>query len=426
MLDVCLLGTGGMMPLPYRWLTSLMVRYNGSSLLIDCGEGTQIAIKEKGWSFKPIDVICFTHYHGDHISGLPGLLLTMGNADRTEPLTLVGPKGLERVVNALRVIAPELPFPIKYIEIKDQEQTLEMNGYRLKAFRVNHNVTCYGYTMEIDRAGKFDVERANANAIPKQFWGILQKGETIEDGEHVYTPDMVLGPARKGLKLTYCTDTRPVDAIRKNAMHSDLFICEGMYGEKDKQMKELLLDSSDTIVADGVGIIKAAKMLKYPMPAKIPGVDIAKKLFEYGNELGKTIFLFGAKPEIVEQLNQVLRDEYKDLKVVGTENGYVQNKDAVFEKMKQLQPDIVLVALGMPQQEKLIYKHLKDFEKGIFVGVGGSFDVLSGMKQRAPHFFVKHNIEWLYRITKEPYRLKRFYNSNIKFIFRVMFDKNLR
>ena len=121
MLDVCLLGTGGMMPLPYRWLTSLLVRYNGSSLLIDCGEGTQIAIKEKGWSFKPIDVICFTHYHGDHISGLPGLLLTMGNADRTEPLTLIGPKGLERVVNSLRVIAPELPFQIKYIEITQPE-----------------------------------------------------------------------------------------------------------------------------------------------------------------------------------------------------------------------------------------------------------------------------------------------------------------
>ena len=119
------------MPLPYRWLTSLMVRYNGSSVLIDCGEGTQIAIKEKGWSFKPIDVICFTHYHGDHISCLPGLLLTMGNADRTEPLTLIGPKGLERVVNALRVIAPELPFSIKYIEITQPEQTLEMNGYRL-------------------------------------------------------------------------------------------------------------------------------------------------------------------------------------------------------------------------------------------------------------------------------------------------------
>lgn len=237
MLDVCLLGTGGMMPLPYRWLTSLMVRYNGSSLLIDCGEGTQIAIKEKGWSFKPIDVICFTHFHGDHISGLPGLLLTMGNADRTEPLTLIGPKGLERVVNALRVIAPELPFAIKCIEITEPMQTFEMNGYRLKAFRVNHNVTCYGYTMEVDRAGKFDVERANASAIPQRFWGMLQKGETVEDGGNVYTPDMVLGPARKGIKLTYCTDTRPTDSIRENAAGADLFICEGMYGEKDKQKK---------------------------------------------------------------------------------------------------------------------------------------------------------------------------------------------
>ena len=225
------------MPLPYRWLTALMVRYNGSSLLIDCGEGTQIAIKEKGWSFKPIDVICFTHYHGDHISGLPGLLLTMGNADRTEPLTLVGPRGLERVVNALRVIAPELPFPIKYVEITEPEQTFEMNGYRLKAFRVNHNVLCYGYTMEVDRAGKFDVERATAAQIPQRYWGVLQKGETVEAEGQTYTPDMVLGPQRKGIKLTYCTDTRPTDSIRNNAKGSDLFICEGMYGEKDKQKK---------------------------------------------------------------------------------------------------------------------------------------------------------------------------------------------
>ena len=237
MLDVCLLGTGGMMPLPYRWLTALMIRYNGSSVLIDCGEGTQIAIKEKGWSFKPIDVICFTHYHGDHVSGLPGLLLTMGNAERTEPLTLIGPKGLERVVKALRVIAPELPFPIKYLEITEPEQTFEMNGYRLKAFRVNHNVLCYGYTLEIDRAGRFDVERANAAGIPKRYWGTLQKGGTVEIEGNLYTPDMVLGPARKGLKIAYCTDTRPTDSIRENAMGSDLFVCEGMYGEKDKQKK---------------------------------------------------------------------------------------------------------------------------------------------------------------------------------------------
>ena len=234
MLDVCLLGSGGMMPLPYRWLTSLMVRYNGSSLLIDCGEGTQIAIKEKGWSFKPIDVICFTHYHGDHISGLPGLLLTMGNADRTEPLTLVGPRGLERVVNALRVIAPELPFEIKFIEITKPEEVLELNGYRITAFRVNHNVTCYGYTLEILRQGKFSPDSAREHEIPLKFWNPLQKGQTVEDEGRIYTPDMVLGPPRKGIKLTYTTDTRPTESILRNAKDSDLFICEGMYGEDDK------------------------------------------------------------------------------------------------------------------------------------------------------------------------------------------------
>ena len=239
MLDVCLLGCGGMMPLPYRWLTSLMTRFNGSSLLIDCGEGTQVAIKEKGWSFKPIDVICFTHYHGDHISGLPGLLLTMGNADRTEPLTLIGPKGLERVVNALRVIAPELPFELKFMEITQPEEIFEINGYRLKAFRVNHNVTCYGYTLEIDRAGKFDLERAVAQNIPKQYWKHLQKGETVEENGQIYTPDMVLGAPRKGIKLTYCTDTRPTHSIREHAVGSDLFICEGMYGETEKDAKAM-------------------------------------------------------------------------------------------------------------------------------------------------------------------------------------------
>lgn len=237
MLDVCLLGTGGMMPLPRRWLTALMTRYNGSSLLIDCGEGTQVAIKEKGWSFKPIDIICFTHYHGDHISGLPGLLLTMGNAERTEPLTMIGPKGLERVVNALRVIAPELPFEIKFIEIREPEEDFEINGYHIKAFRVNHNVICYGYTIEIPRQGKFSVDRAKEYDIPQKFWNPLQKGEIVEGEDCTYYPHMVLGEARKGIKVTYTTDTRPTESIERNAMHSDLFICEGMYGEPDKDAK---------------------------------------------------------------------------------------------------------------------------------------------------------------------------------------------
>ena len=210
MLDVCLLGTGGMLPLPNRWLTALMARYNGSSLLIDCGEGTQVAIREKGWSFKPIDVICFTHYHADHISGLPGLLLTMGNAERTEPLTMIGPRGLERVVGALRVIAPELPFEIRLVELTEAEETFEQMGCRIHAFRVNHNIACYGYSVEIPRAGRFYVDRAEENGIPKRLWSLLQHGQTVEEDGRICC---FSGPLRKVSHLV-----RKVD-LHKYARH---------------------------------------------------------------------------------------------------------------------------------------------------------------------------------------------------------------
>ena len=225
------------MPLPGRWLTSLMTRYNGSSLLIDCGEGTQVSIRKKGWSVHSIDTICFTHYHGDHISGLPGLLLSMGNSERTEPVTLIGPRGLERVVNSLRVIAPELPYDINFIELNNSEEILERKGYIIKAFKVRHNVTCYGYSLIIKRAGKFYPEKACENNVPQKYWARLQKGEVIKEDDKLFVPDMVLGPERKGIKLTYCTDTRPTKSIVKNAYKSDLFICEGMYGDQDNQQK---------------------------------------------------------------------------------------------------------------------------------------------------------------------------------------------
>ncbi len=237
MLDICLLGTGGMMPLPYRWLTSMMARCDGSSLLIDCGEGTQIALKKKGWSPKPIDIICFTHYHADHISGLPGLLLTMGNAERTEPVTVIGPRGLERVVSALRCIAPELPFPLRFVELEASRERFCIGPYVIDAYRVNHNVTCYGYSVSIPRKGRFDVERAKEQQIPMKLWNRLQKGETLTLDGVTYTPDMVLGPDRRGLKVTYCTDTRPVPVIAEYAREADLFICEGMYGEDGRESK---------------------------------------------------------------------------------------------------------------------------------------------------------------------------------------------
>lgn len=237
MLDVCLLGTSGMMPLPRRALTALMTRFNGSSLLIDCGEGTQVSIREKGWSMHDIDTICITHVHGDHVSGLPGLLLSMGNAERKDALRIIGPKGTKRVVESLLIVAPGLPFPILYEELSEPFHRLEQNGYYIEAFRVNHTVTCYGYSQVIERAGKFDLERAKEQCVPMAAWNRLQKGETVEADGVRYTPDMVLGEQRKGLKVTYCTDTRPVPVIAAQAAGADLFICEGMYGEPGMESK---------------------------------------------------------------------------------------------------------------------------------------------------------------------------------------------
>ncbi len=225
------------MPLPGRWLTALYTRLNGSGLLIDCGEGTQIALKEAGWSCYAIDTICITHFHGDHISGLPGILLSMGNAERVEPVTLIGPKGLKKVVDSLRIIAPELPFELEYIELDKPEMTIERKGFIIEAFRVMHNVVCYGYTLKVPRAGRFHPELAAENNVPQKAWSRLQKGENVELDGVTYTPQMVLGPERKGIKLTYCTDTRPTKRIPEFAKDADLFICEGMYGEKDKAVK---------------------------------------------------------------------------------------------------------------------------------------------------------------------------------------------
>ena len=233
MLDICLLGTGGMMPMPHRWLTSCMARCEGVNLLIDCGEGTQIAMKEKGWSPKPIDIMCFTHFHADHISGLPGMLLSMGNSEKTTPLILIGPKGLERVVGALRIICPELPFELKFIELTEQTEQLNIGPYIIDAFKVNHNITCYGYKLTIPRGGKFDADKARQLGIPLEYWNRLQHGETVDR----YTPDMVIGPERRGISVCYTTDTRPTATIVEYAKDTDLFICEGMYGEENKEDK---------------------------------------------------------------------------------------------------------------------------------------------------------------------------------------------
>ncbi len=192
-----------------------------------------------------------------------------------------------------------------------------------------------------------------------------------------------------------------------------------MLSEQDSEMQKMLNDKNVTIVPDGIGVVKAAKMININVKERIAGIDIAKFLLEYANEKKLKVYLFGSKEEVIEGMKNVIKKDYNSIKLVGATNGYVTDKDNEFKNIKKANPDIVMVALGIPAQEKLIYKHLDEFKKGVFIGVGGSFDVLSGTKKRAPKIFIKLNLEWLYRIMCEPKRLKRFWNSNVKFLFKV-------
>lgn len=240
MLNVCLLGCGGTMPTHNRYLTSLLATYNGRLLLVDCGEGTQVSMKIVGSGFKNIDVICLTHYHADHVVGLPGLLLTIANAGRTEELTIIGPYGLREIINGLMVIFPNLPYTLKLIELNQNEnEKYSINGFFIRTLSVDHGVPCVSYSIEIIRSKKFERKKAEDNKIPIVFWNRLQKGEIIFYNGRKLTPDLVLGEERKGLKVCYCTDTRPAIGMIDFIKDAQLFICEGMYGDEESLPKAL-------------------------------------------------------------------------------------------------------------------------------------------------------------------------------------------
>lgn len=189
-----------------------------------------------------------------------------------------------------------------------------------------------------------------------------------------------------------------------------------MIGEKNSEFKRILMSDHTIITADGIGVVKGMQKLGYEIKERVTGVDIVKKMLVSANKERRSLYLFGAKQEVVSALAEKISQEYSDIQLLGYTNGYVSDKDEVFEKIKKLSPDIVLVALGIPAQELLIERHYEAFNKGIFIGIGGAFDVLSGMKKRAPKFFVKYNLEWLYRICSEPKRMKRFYQSNVQYL----------
>lgn len=235
MLDVCLLGCGGMLPLPKRFLTSLLIRHGGKSILIDCGESTQVALHLCGWSVKQIDHIFITHFHGDHVVGLPGLLMTMGNNGRTEPVHIWGNPGLAYILNGLLVVCPQLPFSVICHDVTEVSYQFEAGALQVQALPVEHRIPCLSYSLSLPRSGKFDAARAKAQNIPIQYWTPLQQGETVTDGGHTYYPKDVLGAARRGLKITYATDCRPSAELVTLARDSDLFVAEGLYGDDEKQ-----------------------------------------------------------------------------------------------------------------------------------------------------------------------------------------------
>lgn len=255
MLDLALLGCGGSMPIPQRFLTSLLLSYKGKKILIDCGEGTQVSMKLLAWGFKSIDVICITHTHADHVLGLPGLLATIRNSERTEPLTIIGPKGINKVVQGLMVIVPYLGFDLHIIEAPQESLQIDEN-FTIHTIDLHHTVPCLGYKFTVKRRPRFSVEKAEQNEVPKIYWSRLQKGEVIETDERVYTPDLVLGEGRKGITLSYITDTRPFPELVDFVRESDLFIGEGMYGS-DEDLEKAIRNKHMTF-REAAEIAKAA------------------------------------------------------------------------------------------------------------------------------------------------------------------------
>lgn len=235
MIDLVLLGCGGNVPIPNRNLSSLFINYKGKKILIDCGEGTQVSMRMKNCGFKDVDLILITHLHGDHIIGLIGLLSTMGNSGKIDDLTIVGPRGIIEAIKAIKVLVEYLPYNLNIIENPLETFSLEnhpvFKDLQISTLELDHSTECLGYSLYFKRTPKFNIEKAKANNVPQNLWSKLQKIDSIFYDKKKYTSDMVLGDDRKGVKLSFITDTRFLLTIPDFIRHSDLFVCEGMYGD---------------------------------------------------------------------------------------------------------------------------------------------------------------------------------------------------
>ena len=288
MADVCLLGTGGMLPLKDRFLTSLYVEYNGKAVLIDCGEGTQVAMAVHGLKMSRIEMILFTHAHADHVMGLTGLLLSVGNSSRTAPLDIYAPESCVPVIEKLVSLCGALPYEVRINSPKENEMcSFTAEGIdpmlTIKTLPLSHTVSCIGYSLILERKPVFQPDKAKELGVPVEMWKRLHSGEAVKlsDGREI-TADAVTGDKRPPIKITYTTDTYPVDTIAEFAKDSDLFVCEGMYGQPDK--KQSMNEKRHMLMQDACAIAKKADVTKLWLTHYSPA---EKEPFAYADELKK-------------------------------------------------------------------------------------------------------------------------------------------
>jgi ribonuclease Z len=229
-LDVALVGTGGTVPLPNRWLASVLMRWEGHLILFDCGEGTQISLRALGWGIVGIDLMLISHLHGDHVGGVPGVLLSQANGGRRAPLTIVGPPGTRETIERLRVIARWLPFPLDYLEFEETGE-LAFGALEVEAAAGDHSVPCLAYRLSVPRRRRFLPDRARMLEVPLEKWRVLQSGESVRMRGRTIRPDDVLGPPRPGVVVGLVTDTRPTERIEELVRGVDLLVSEAMYGD---------------------------------------------------------------------------------------------------------------------------------------------------------------------------------------------------
>lgn len=231
---------------------------------MDCGEGTQVGLRKLGWGIKDIGTILISHFHADHVAGIPGLLLTIGNSGRTknEPLTIAGPRGIGRIVDGLRVIAPHLPYPVKYREMTGKpDDVIPVGPLNVTSCWADHEIPCLAYRFDLPRMRPFIPEKASSLGIPVVLWKRLQRGETVTHGEATFTPDDVLGQPRPGLSVGFVTDTRPTQALVEFVTDVNLLICEAMYGDPADLSKAL--ENKHMIFAESalIGVTSRARQL---------------------------------------------------------------------------------------------------------------------------------------------------------------------